>query len=195
VSGPAFLGYYFTEFWVAIAVRFHGIDSLIAVMARVPEQMDYLHGTTIFFLPISALVPRFLWPGKPDTGLGDYFRDTFWSTNSGGAIAISQPAEFYLNFGLIGIIVGMVVLAIIHGSVYEYFRKNRTHTAMIILVFSLPYFIAVERDVSLAYATLFKVYLMLFCVFKYLRRGEARMPAAAKPTRIIRRLQPGARPR
>lgn len=150
-----------------LTFRFHGTDSLIASLAVVPEKMDFEKGRTIFFLPISAFVPRLIWPGKPETGLGEYFRDKIWS-GTGGRIAIMQISELYINFGLIGIIIGMLVLGVFHRTIYEYFRKNFNYNTLLLYAFTYPSFLAIERDLSLVYASLIKVYIVLFFVIRYL---------------------------
>ncbi len=169
---PPFLQRYLLIFADQMTNRLHSADSLITIMAVIPSQMDYEHGRTIFFIPISAFIPRFLWPDKPPTGLGDYFREKFWSIGREGTgkIAISQIGELYINFGVWGILLGMAILGIIHRVVYEYFKRNMNYMTLTLYAFTLFAFMAVDRDLALVYATLIKVYIFLFLVFRYLNR-------------------------
>lgn len=184
VSSLGFASAYIEASFFELIRRFHGLDSLIAVMARVPSQIEYTFGSTLFFIPISALVPRIMWPNKPDTGLGDYFRENFWF-GTGGAIAISHPGEFYLNFGLAGIVIGMAFLAFLHSGVYQYFQRAKNPASSVLYVFSLQYFLVLDREVSLTYATLIKFYILLFFVFRFLRSGKQR--GIVQPTLLGRR--------
>jgi len=153
---------------IVVMARFHGPDSIITILARVPEELPFEWGRTLFFMPISALIPRLLWPGKPDTGLGDYFRETFWQ-GGGGSIAITQVGEFYLNFGVIGVVAGMAVLGILHRAFYEYVRRSMSMKLHALLVLALPYFLVVDRDISLTYASVFKLVIFALVALYFMR--------------------------
>jgi hypothetical protein len=61
---------------------------------------------------LAAVIPRFLWPGKPDIQLGAWFALEIGAaslTENGRAnnsINMTIPGELYLDFGWIGLIVG-----------------------------------------------------------------------------------------
>jgi hypothetical protein len=68
------------------------------------------HGATLINLPF-AILPRFLWPDKPERG-----GSGFMSEHTG--IALSESAtfgtgtvfEFYINFGYLGVFIGFILL-------------------------------------------------------------------------------------
>jgi hypothetical protein len=69
---------------------------------------DFARGGTV---PLWALVPRAVWPGKPDVGGGrsvvaDFTGLHLSESTSFGA---GQVLEFYVNFGVIGVIIGFLI--------------------------------------------------------------------------------------
>jgi hypothetical protein len=62
-------------------------------------------GSTV---PWWALIPRAIWPDKPDVGgSGDVVAEyTGLNLSKGTSFGIGQVLEFYINFGIIGVIVG-----------------------------------------------------------------------------------------
>jgi hypothetical protein len=66
------------------------------------------YGSTV---PIWVFIPRIIWPEKPTVGgsnslVSDYTGRTF---ASGTSVGVGQPLEFYINFGLVGIIIGYFI--------------------------------------------------------------------------------------
>jgi hypothetical protein len=64
-----------------------------------------------WILPIYPFVPRFLWPSKPVEDMGLQFNLALGGNNESAA-AITYPGDLYLEFGLVGIIVGMFFLGV-----------------------------------------------------------------------------------
>lgn len=164
---------------MTISNRFHGTDSLIACMATVPKYVDYQQGRTLYLLPLTLFVPRAVWPGKPKIGLGTYFRDNIWkgprsNYETAGQIAITQMGELYINFGVGGILAGMLVLGVIHRFAYSHFRENfpgGNYTSLLFYFVAILCFLAVERNIALAYGYLIKVSICLYLLCKYLNGG------------------------
>ena len=178
---------------MTISNRFHGADSLIACMATVPKYVDYQRGRTLYLLPLTLFVPRAVWPDKPKIGLGTYFRDNIWkgprsNYETAGQIAITQMGEFYINFGVGGIMVGMLVLGVIHRFAYSHFRENfarGNYNSLLFYFAAILCFVAVERNIALAYGYFIKVSACLYLLCRYLNggpvfcRAPARGPAGA----------------
>ncbi|MBZ5668202.1 MAG: hypothetical protein LAO04_00510 [Acidobacteriia bacterium] len=71
-----------------------------------------------WMLPFYPFVPRFLWPSKPILQEGGWFTVALRGgsenlDNVGSSTAITYPGDLYLQFGLLGIPVGMFVLGIV----------------------------------------------------------------------------------
>ncbi len=78
--------------------------------------VDYAHGRTLEDMAV-ALIPRALWPDKPQVGGGgtvvtDYTGLTFANNTSVGA---GQVLEFYVNFGTPGVIGGFLIWGFLIG--------------------------------------------------------------------------------
>jgi hypothetical protein len=82
------------------------------VMKRIPANQDYDGGSRLLTIAASSLVPRFLWPNKPEAGGKEsmmYFAGKYiagWSTN------VSPLGEAYGSFGVYGGIVYMFLLGL-----------------------------------------------------------------------------------
>ena len=93
--------------------------NITLVMKRIPAQQDFDNGSRLLATAASALVPRFLWPDKPEAGGKEsmrYFtglKIEGWSTN------VSPLGEAYGSFGPVGGIFYMFVLGLFIRWVYK----------------------------------------------------------------------------
>ncbi|HEY4934960.1 MAG TPA: hypothetical protein VII44_00190, partial [Puia sp.] len=89
------------------------------VMQRIPSQQEYDDGNHLLITSASALVPRFLWPDKPEAGGKEsmqYFAGLSiygWSTN------VSPLGEAYGSFGPYGGIIFMFGLGFFIRWIYK----------------------------------------------------------------------------
>jgi hypothetical protein len=98
------------------------ITSVAAVLRDVPDQVDYKYGETLAQAPISIFIPRILWPGKPVLNIGHEFGTTFHLisvVDRETMIAPSLVGEFYWNFGLLGVVIGMFLVGGVYRLVYQ----------------------------------------------------------------------------
>lgn len=73
-----------------------------------PELRQY--GATLAILPL-VLLPRFLWTDKPERGGNEFMAEHTGLTFSGDTTFGTGPIfEFYVNFGLLGVFFGSLVL-------------------------------------------------------------------------------------
>jgi hypothetical protein len=71
-----------------------------------------------WMLPFYPFVPRFLWPSKPILQEGGWFTIALRggagdATSAGSSTAVTYPGDLYLQFGLLGVPLGMFVLGVI----------------------------------------------------------------------------------
>ncbi len=71
--------------------------------------VNFAFGATV---PLWALIPRVIWPDKPEVGgSGDVVGDfTGVHFAHGTSVGIGQVLEFYINFGIPGVILGFALL-------------------------------------------------------------------------------------
>lgn len=102
--------------------RLNNVSTLSAVMDMTPSQIPYWYGETYKTLAYT-LIPRFLWPGKPrDTTGQDWAHRYGFLGPSDYVTSFNLPwlPEMYINFGIPGVILGMMIL----GLVFRYLRNK-----------------------------------------------------------------------
>jgi hypothetical protein len=69
----------------------------------------FVYGRTI---PLWALIPRAVWPGKPQVGGGGEIVSNFIGVRfgEGTSVGAGQVLEFYVNFGILGVLIGFSAL-------------------------------------------------------------------------------------
>jgi hypothetical protein len=98
----------------ALDMRLNQNELVGAAVAYVPALKEFAAGRTIYFAAI-AVIPRALWPDKPVTAgsmgmVSDYTGMTF---GEGTSVGMGQAMEFYVNFGLEGVVVGFLLLGVL----------------------------------------------------------------------------------
>jgi hypothetical protein len=90
----------------------------LAAMRLQQEQIDYLHGSSIWN-GVLALVPRALWPDKPVYGgSGTIVADmTGLQLSENTSWGVGNVMEFDINFGTPGVVVGFLILGFLLGWV------------------------------------------------------------------------------
>lgn len=109
------------------------------VLDGVPEVVDYRYGTTLLTW-VAAPVPRSMWPQKPAIGVGIELGPAIFHTHPRTGVAPGLIGELYLNFGLAGIFVGMLVFGSALRIVYATFGRFFPHpTAVLLYAILLPH--------------------------------------------------------
>ncbi|MDE3250599.1 MAG: hypothetical protein KGO82_18200, partial [Bacteroidota bacterium] len=129
------------------------------VIRRIPSQQPYDDGESIAKTLAASLVPRVLWPDKPEAG-GVYnmwhfagFRLRGWSTN------IGPVGEGYGNFGPTGGIIYMFFFGLFIGWAYKMVFVRARKTPLLLLWIPLLFFevtYAMENDTLQAVNSLLK---------------------------------------
>jgi hypothetical protein len=138
------------------SARLYGFDSLTLVVRYTPSVIPYRDGATLEQLA-AGLVPRVLWPGKPNIGIGYWFAVHYWGTPPGTKQVpqtVTHPGELYIDFGLIGVIVGCFLLGMWYRFAYCALRPRESGTAALLYSVLLLTIMSVDRDLPLVYVTL-----------------------------------------
>jgi hypothetical protein len=82
------------------------------VMRHQQGEVELLHGATV---PLWMFVPRIVWPDKPAVGGGQNWVSQFTGItfSEGTSVGIGQVLEFYMNFGMLGVLTGFAILGFI----------------------------------------------------------------------------------
>jgi hypothetical protein len=105
--------------------RIGHIVLLAYVVETTPSMVPYWGGQTYAFLFASA-IPRFVWPEKPMASFGHEFGLRYLllhSRNVDTTINVPWLVEFYMNFGVTGVIVGMALV----GVVFRFLIQKLSH--------------------------------------------------------------------
>ena len=143
--------------WDAVIQRSANVDLLIDVMHRTPSEVPYWRGYTYESL-VGALVPRFLWPDKPEKTLGQQFGHRYrYLAEADHVTSVNLPVlvEFYLNYSTAGVLIGMFVLGMLLRSVDD--AINRPGQPLLISIAATPLLarlLAMECDLSLVFGGL-----------------------------------------
>ena len=93
-----------------------------------PDPLPFLYGET--FLPILyKLVPRAIFADKPVDVWDISTRYGFKSATATSNFKVHQLGEFYVNFGVAGVLLGMFVLGLLYRSLHEFFHQPGAGTA------------------------------------------------------------------
>lgn len=120
-----------------IISRFYGAESLALILKNVPSSFPYKFGETFLELFIQP-IPRFIWADKP-LSIGFQFTRAFTVQYYGPhtSSALSLPGEFYLNFGLPGILIGFAIFGVLGRVIYEYLGQRRGASYAILYALTL----------------------------------------------------------
>lgn len=115
----------------ASSSRLDALGILTVIIRDTPDRVPFQGGWTIGYVFIS-FIPRLIWPGKPPIGIGQWVTDNYVS--EGGLIASQTGCtwigEFYMNFGMMGVVVGMLVIGMYFRLLHETLIRSMTVPAM-----------------------------------------------------------------
>lgn len=143
------------------------------VMKHIPAKRDFDEGENLFVSIASSVIPRFLWPDKPEAGgkanMKYYtgYTITTWATNVG------PMGEAYGSFGTTGGIIYMMLLGLF---VRFYFGKVlKLSKRFPLLIFWMPVLFyqvsySAENDTLQILNSLFKTSLFIFLLYKMFPR-------------------------
>lgn len=111
------------------------LNSIVMIRRWVPEYIDYQRGATFYSLLI-GWIPRVIWPNKPILSLGWFMHNVIIGSQTTSNVGLTNIGEFYLNFGMIGVVVGMFIMGVFIRVVYLYTQ----HFSRVALYRTLLYF-------------------------------------------------------
>lgn len=132
------------------------LDSLIVAVKYTPEVMDFQYGRDLVLAPFLAFIPRFIWADKPIVGLSPenftilYMGSTriTYDANWSGGSAITAMGDLYINFHVVGIVIGMFIFGIIGKILWLYMK--RMPIPVVMLMYSVGYVSLLNLDTSVS---------------------------------------------
>lgn len=164
--------------------RVAGSDALLVVRAKTPAVIPFQRGKTLW-QPAASVVPAVgsvLGLDLNQLSLGGYFATNFWSVNPAedrSAQAITMPGDFYLNFGILGLALGMFTVGLLVGIAERRFPSGTAFGAGALAYAGLR-LATVESNVAYAVVTAGIRFGVVFLVILLVSVGAQRRRSVAQ---------------
>ena len=130
------------------AKRLDYLLPLAWLTVRTPDPLPFLRGET--FLPILyKLVPRAVFAEKPGDVRDLGIRYGFTAQDTMRAFKVHQLGEFYVNFGLAGVLLGMAALGLLYRALHELLHHPDACTATLAAGTQMLAVLALEMESAL----------------------------------------------
>lgn len=145
--------------WLQAMRRFHGFDSLLLTVDRVPSDYPFEDRQVFVEAALRAFVPRLIYESKELVQRGFDFSTTIWTERydreNPAAIAPSMAGDLYRASGPLDVLLGALVWGMILGMCDGWARRSSAGVgAVSVLLFGALSFASVERDFVLVVGTL-----------------------------------------
>lgn len=151
------------------------VTSVAAIVQDTGRFVPYRYGDTLLLAPIGILIPRFVWPDKPNVGIGREFGETFrlkHGLDRETSIAPSMIGDFYWNFSVPGVVVGMFLLGMGYRWYYQRYGAGVTFDPIRKSIYFtlLPTAISFEGNVAIVLGSVVKTLVVLVVFLQLSRR-------------------------
>lgn len=165
----------------------HSVAVFADVIHMTPEQVPYWLGGSYQTL-WTSFVPRFLWPGKPQATIGNEFGHRYnvlHPTDESTSYNLPWLPEFYANFGIAGVVVGMFAVGVLFRFLVQKLSVpigcSIEYVLGATLIFSLFY---AESNLALMAGGVLTTYLALLILLRLMTLDS--IPAVNKLWRLTR---------
>jgi len=146
-------------------------------MHQSPEAIPYWEGQTYRTLA-SSFIPRFIWRDKPSKNVGQRFGHRYaiiHPDDTETAINLPQLVEFFVNFGPLGVLFGMLGMGLLYSFVcMKLNHANAGEGTTIIGAMIFSELVNIESDFSLVFGGLIQTAVILYFVMKFCSPHEKR---------------------
>ncbi|MGI8808083.1 MAG: hypothetical protein ACR2KK_09630 [Acidimicrobiales bacterium] len=165
--------------------RRHGfLNAFSVVVVATPKTVPYWDGTT--YKPLLSLaIPRVVFSGKPRENTGATFGHRYGLLAANDDVtSYNLPViiEFYANFGLVGVLIGMFLLGMLYRAIATFFARRMSSPASIAAaVYVLSGLLLIEVNLSLAIEQVAYRMIVVASLAWLTRLIQPRTPRAAMP--------------
>jgi hypothetical protein len=157
---------YLIQSIAVVGSRVNYVGIFATVMQKTPASIPFLHGETYSLFFSAMIAPRFLYPDKPSLGIYNDFAQRYGfvqTTDTWTSIAMPPVCELYLNFGYLGIIVGMFLFGILFRSLYTWaMGRSRLPGLQVLTYIAMAYPLARGDIFAMTMANVLKLLFGLF---------------------------------
>ncbi len=151
-----------------MAVRMNQGFLVAITLDRVPSRFEFAYGETIWKSFAAAIVPRFLWPDKPEAG-GKANLKRFWGYDLVGfSMNIGPLGEAYANFDVLGGIIFMFFYGLFFNMMLSLILRmaQKRPTLVLWIPFLFFYAIGVETDILTTTGSIVKGVFFTWLIFR-----------------------------
>ena len=135
------------------------------IMQQVPSRVPHAHGQTIITAAKSSVLPRILYPDKPEAGgKENYEKYTGYYLGVGTSMGISLLGEAYINFGVRGAWVFMFIFGLISSWVIKriFLLSQKYPTIWLWIPLILFHFVKAETELLVQLNFLVKALVLVY---------------------------------
>ncbi|MDG1953018.1 MAG: hypothetical protein P8J52_10540 [Gammaproteobacteria bacterium] len=145
------LDFRFEDGNIALIKRVDTINQFQLVLNRVPQVIPHQNGDILNQTFAHITKPRFLFPNKENLGSDSEFAEKYagLTVASNTSVGIGYMAEFYVDFGIIGVVLGSFSLGLVIGGswwVIQKFAPTHMFGTVFYLVGIMTYFNTFESN-------------------------------------------------
>ncbi len=173
-----------------ISTRFRSIDSVALIVDQTPSTFPYAGGKNYALLPAIAVIPRALWPDKPQLDDAAEFTQTYAQRPAEirSSTQLTQMGDLYRNFGYFGMFAGMFGVGLLVGGAARGFQQYRSPRADALLIYAaMTVIIYIDSDLPALLATASKTLPFAALTAWLLLPGPSSPPGYL---RLLRRYRP-----
>ena len=165
--------------WDLVNRRTLGGESLALAVKYSPQSLPYQHGRTWRGVAY-VFIPHVLWPDKPSGNITTEFSTTYGGLSAarGDGLTLSPtlPGDFYLNFGLVGLLIGFCLLGVYIRAVTAFATPDALAVALYVAL--ITPLVLVDESVSGNMNLLLTRLAATLCVVGLIRLFVTHVPAA-----------------
>jgi hypothetical protein len=145
------------------------LGTTAAIVSQTPEIVPYLYGRTYSNL-LAGWIPRIVWPGKPQENFGNEWARWYrllGQSDFDTSYNLPWLPEFYMNFGVPGVLVGMFMVGLFFRFLSVKFcsRTDSPVEFLIGLILTFKLF-AAESNLSLMMGSLIPIFTALYLTMR-----------------------------
>lgn len=131
-----------------LLARGQDVDAPAIIMQRTPGQIPYSDPVQLITGPLSALIPRVLWPGKPILATGYQFGQQYFEIPATvySSTTITPIGDLYRYGGWLPVLIGMFVLGCGIRLLDDFLDVRANPQTVVLTLFLFPSLVMSEQD-------------------------------------------------
>lgn len=151
--------------------RIDNLGTTAVVWMKTPSEIPFQYGESYAPL-LTKFIPRFLWPSKPKENFGNIWAkwyDLLQPNDYVTSYNLPWLTEFYMNFGIMGVLLGMFMVGVIFRFLVNKFCNSPTNIfeALFGIILTIGLFVQ-ESNLSLVLGGVIVLYIPLYLIMKFI---------------------------